>query len=178
MLGVWDRWLEGTTLDDPILFGDATTYERGARWLMDCDVVEDWGCGKGGLRRFVPAERYRGVDGSTTPFADVTADLTNYRSSACGVFIRHVLEHNFDWALILENAAASAQHRLFIALFTPISGRTHQWEWNTELGVPDISFAISDIIYPLRQAGFSVEVEWIKTRTQYDEETIIEAERL
>lgn len=179
MLGAWDTWWNGLCLDTPELIGDDTTYRLGAEYLSDCDTIADWGCGKGGLRLFVPLERYRGIDGSATPFASVIADLRTYRSNVCGIFMRHVLEHNDDWFDILVNAGASARHRLFIAIFTPpTDDDSHTIAFNLDPGVPDISFNPLDILLPLEYLGFSVSFTTIPTQTQYGVETYFCAERI
>lgn len=175
MLGLWDRWYQ--RLSEPAPYGDTISYQLGAEWLIDCDLVEDWGCGKGWMRTLIPPDRYRGVDGSNTPFADVTADLRTYQSQVPGVFIRHVLEHNTDWALILANAIRSAQHRLVVILFTPLSGVTHETAFAEDPGVPDISFRLSDLTTPIAEADFSYRTETFPSLTQYGTETIIYAER-
>lgn len=174
-LGKWDRWY--TDVDEPETYGDATTYRLGTDWLADCELVEDWGAGKGGLRLFIPAERYRGVDGSQTPFADVIADLTAYRSDVPGVFLRHVLEHNDDWAPILDNALASARQRLFLALFTPLAEQTHQIGYADDPGVPDISFRLGDLTARIEAAGFAWTAETLPTDTQYGTETVLRCHR-
>lgn len=177
MLGRWNPWLVGTSLDAPEAFGDLTTYQMGAEWLSSCSLVEDWGCGRGGFRPFVEPHRYRGVDGSKTPFASVIADLTTYRSDVSGIFMRHVLEHNDDWALIVDNAASSAQDRLFIAIFTPLASTTHRIAWTPDLAVPDISFRIQDLLNPISRAGFTSTHSTFPTATQYGVETVIRSRR-
>lgn len=175
MLGRWDRWYGG--VDQPQTYGDDTTYRLGAEWLVDCELIEDWGCGKGGLRLFIPAERYRGVDGSCTPFADVTADLTTYRSDVPGVFMRHVLEHNRQWRNVLDNALTSARQRFFVALFTPLADHTHQIGYTPDLDVPDLSFRLADLTEPIGAAGFMWSAETIRTGTQYGTETVLRCSR-
>lgn len=175
MLGRWAVW---NATDEPVPYGLSPTYEFGAAWLEPCALVEDWGCGRGWLSTLVAPDRYRGVDGSASPFAAVVADLTEYRSQAPGVFMRHVLEHNESWSEILANAAASARERLFIALFTPTGRTTRQIAWNDNPGVPDISFRLRDLTDPLRAVGFTVTTERIASpATQYEVETMIRAAR-
>lgn len=176
MLGKWDTWFVG--IEAPEFFGDTTTYALGAEWLADCDVVEDWGCGKGGLRTLIPATRYRGIDGSQTPFADITTDLTTYHSNVCGVFIRHVLEHNFEWSTILRNACRSAQRRFFLAIFTPPADHTHQIAWNDDPGVPDLAFNPTYLTNLIDSYGFNVATEQLATQTQYGVETVFRAKRV
>ena len=90
------------------------TYGIAAEFLRDCSFVEDWGCGMGWMRTLVSPERYRGIDGTKTPFSDAVVDLVKYRSKVSAVFMRHVLEHNYRWADILDNALASFKEALAI----------------------------------------------------------------
>lgn len=174
-LGQWAVW---NATDEPVPYGLSPTYEFGAAWLADCATVEDWGCGRGWLSTLVGPDRYRGVDGSPSRFASVVADLTEYRSTVPGIFMRHVLEHNDDWRTILDNAAASAQERLFIALFTPTMRTTRRIAFAENPGVPDISFRLRDLIDPLLVAGFTVSTEQIESpNTQYGVETMLRAAR-
>lgn len=76
MLGAWAPWYAAIDADaTPQPYGDSASYRLGASWLERCALVEDWGCGLGWLRRFVPPGRYRGVDGTASPFADEVVDL-------------------------------------------------------------------------------------------------------
>jgi hypothetical protein len=154
-LGKWDRVLTerpvrmlGGSYDGPQPIGLTETYERGLAWLADCELIEDWGCGLGWVRTLVAADRYRGIDGSATPFADEVADLERYRSCVPGIFMRHVLEHNYAWATILDNAIASFTLRMVLILFTPMGARTQSIEpsnlpW---VDAPNISFRHEDLV--------------------------------
>jgi len=175
MTGKWDHLHAGVETLEP--YGATVTYELGARFLADCDLVEDWGCGKGWMRRHVPPGQYRGIDGSRSPFADVTADLTDYRSTVPGVFMRHVLEHNYDWRAVLDNAIASFTQRLVVVLFTPLVDETHEIAFVPDPGVPDIAFALGDLTGPIGAAGAAWSTETIETATHYGTETVIYAEK-
>lgn len=174
-VGKWDRWYHG--LSEPQPYGDTVTYQAGADWLAGCELIEDWGCGKGWMRHFVPADRYRGIDGSHSPFADEVVDLTTYRSDVPGVFMRHVLEHNYDWSRILDNAVTSARERLFLVLFTPLVGTTREIAYAEDPGVPDIAFHLPDLTDHIRAAGFDWDAESIDTATQYGTETMVRCQR-
>jgi hypothetical protein len=91
-LGKWNKWYESVT--DQMPFGDSESYVIGAKFLEDCEVVEDWGCGLGWFSKFRP-NGYFGVDGSDSPFASKIVDLEEYTSFVDGIFMRHVLEHNY-----------------------------------------------------------------------------------
>ena len=64
--GKWADWYQG--VEKPWPYGDTTTYEIGAAWLDGCALIEDWGCGAGWLRTLAPPDRYRGIDGTSSPF--------------------------------------------------------------------------------------------------------------
>lgn len=143
-LGKWDPWYSQLSPDAaPQPYGATPTYEMGARWLRDCEVVEDWGCGKGWMREVLLGrgrQVYIGIDGSDSPFADEVADLVEYRSEVGGIFMRGVLEHDYRWEKILENAVASFTHRMALVLFTPMIDRgSKEIGFTKELGVPDLS---------------------------------------
>lgn len=174
-LGKWDRWysLLGA---DPEPYGDSPTYAMAAEHVAGCATVEDWGCGKGWMRHHIRPDRYLGVDGSASPFADVIADLVTYRSTCDAIILRHVLEHEPRWADIVTNAVASASAAIAIILFTPLSSVTEQIAWNDEPGVPDIAFRPDDITALLD--GWRCTVDTFDSpRTQYGTETFIGAER-
>lgn len=186
----WSRWYDGVTLDEPQTYGDETTYRMGVQWLKDCDPIYDLGCGKGGFTKVArdmgAGFRIIGVDGSDTPFADITTDLVDLKinpavvNPTSGVFMRHVLEHDYRWEKILNNAVRLCTKRLFLVLFTPLQDETREIAWNEDPGVPDIGFNLRDI---LRVIGDNVTIDGrkgtidiqtdISTNTQYGSETII-----
>ena len=174
-VGKWDRWYGFVDPATPEPYGDSPSYQMIADFVEGLDV-RDWGCGKGWLRRFIPADRYLGVDGSQTPFADIIADLADYTTPSGAVVLRHVLEHDRRWLTILRNAARAAQQRLAIVLFTPPAATTHEIAWNDDPGVPDIAFALGDITAEL--GDFTVKIDTFQSlATQYGVETVILAER-
>lgn len=167
-MGKWDPWY--SELEKPEPYGDSTTYELGAAFLRDCEVVEDWGCGRGWLRNYIAPERYRGLDGSYSRFADRIVDLCGYRSSVDGVFIRHVLEHNYNWRPILSNAIAAAQRRLVLIIFTPFGESEKELAYCEAVGVPDLSLRRSDVIESFGNRTWSTTR--LKTATHYEYETV------
>ena len=67
MLGKWDNWYKGLTKKDlgAFLYGDTETYKLAAEFLSDMKVVEDWGCGVGGFKRFYKGKlRYTAAGGN------------------------------------------------------------------------------------------------------------------
>ena len=148
----WDAWLTAAPARAP--FGDSDSYQIGAEFLADCQTVEDWGCGLGWFAS-VRGGNCVGVDGSRSPFADRHADLVEYTSDVDGIFMRHVLEHNYEWRRILANALRSFRKKLVLAIFTPWSdSETKEIRFVLDPGVPDISFRRDDIL------GFLQEVDW------------------
>lgn len=174
-LGKWNRWYE-LDGDTPTSYGSTDTYELGAEFLADVEgIVEDWGCGRGYFRTLVAPDRYRGIDGSVSRHADLVVDLVDYRSDVAGIFLRHVLEHDYRWKAILKNAAESAREKLVVVLFTPMQDETREIAWNDDPGVPDIGFALDDLLEIL--SGFDVDVVGVASNTQYDVEVALLARR-
>src|SRR5262249_5738702 len=60
------------------------------------------------------------------------------------IFMRHVLEHNADWRIVLGNALASFRRRMVLVVFTPFARETH--EIATRYGIPDIAFRKEQIV--------------------------------
>jgi len=182
-LGRWNRWYWKHTLrsylpflvkETPI-YGDRTTYHLAADFLSDVSVVEDWGCGLGGFRKFCKT-KYIGLDGSWAPHCDRTVDLVHYRSNADGILLRHVLEHNYEWRAIVQNAVESFRRKMCVVLFTPFSAVTREIHWWPELGVPDISFNREELVSYF--AGLHVRSqEGLATRSQYKVEHVFFLEK-
>jgi hypothetical protein len=173
-VGKWTSWYQGT--EQPWPYGETTSYEIGAAWLADCARVEDWGCGAGWLSTLIPADRYRGIDGTPSPRCAEVVDLVQYRSSVPAIFMRHILEHNYEWARVLDNALASFTQRMALILFTPERETTQEIAFQSEVGVPDIAFRLGDITdrFP---PDVTYTVERISSATQYGCETILLLER-
>jgi hypothetical protein len=75
------------------------------------------------------------------------------------VFVRHVLEHNYQWAAILDNAVASFTRRMTLVLLTPMAERTGPIEpsnlpW---VDAPNIAFAHADLVEHFGGASFDFE---------------------
>lgn len=141
--GAWDKVYAKAT--DAKAFGGLRSYQLGAEWLRPCASIEDWGCGMGWLRTLIEPERYRGIDGSASPFADEVVDLAEYRSETPGLFMRHVLEHDWRWAQILDNALASFTERMALILFTAGQQATREIGRENAAHVPVIGFRLEDI---------------------------------
>lgn len=172
MLGAWDGHYDNLT--EPLAYG-RTSYATIAEFVRDCEDVQDWGCGGGALKVFLGEhQRYIGVDGSRTPYADVHADLTRYRSDACAVVLRHVLEHNDDWRDVLDNALASALRKLIIVLFTPTADETTVMFREPDYArVPVIAFRLDDLLDRLSPRVMH-EVETVESPdTAFGTETFI-----
>lgn len=173
-LGKWDIWYKdlSPTREEIRLYADATTYLMAAAFFADVDEVEDWGCGAGGFRRFCLG-KYRGIDGSQTPFADQIADLCSYKSTAPAILLRHVLEHNHDWKKILASAVHSFKHKLCIVIFTPFAKKTEIIAENLAVGVdvPDISFNRSEVERHFQDLSWRL-IEGIETQSKYGREHV------
>lgn len=176
-VGAWDEHY--AALDEPEPYDPSPTYQLAADWVADCATVEDWGCGKGWLRQFIqPPERYTGVDGSHSPFADVVEDLATRVTTPDGIVLRHVLEHNYEWWTILDNALTSARERVCVILFTPVledETRVLQTEPDYH-DVPVIAFALEDLTTRFVSYGWT----WTITTVPggfYGTETVINLER-
>ncbi len=160
--------------DHPVAFGEETTYKKAMDFLCGCDKVEDWGCGSGYAKKFMKEGVYVGVDGSSNKAVSVHTELAEYRSVTEGILLRHVLDHNPDWKLILENAVASFTRKMVIILCTPFSEETHRIAANWE-DIPDLSFRREDILGQLQ--GLQIHEETLKTATQYGQEHLFYVSR-
>lgn len=159
------KWNYGTTPKFP--YGDETSYRKAMEFLDGPYIIEDWGCGVAWARRFVKRGRYIGIDGSWSMHMDLVADLRTYRSSSDAILMRHILEHNWDWRKILENALTSFRKKFCLIIFTPFGPETKQiaTTWET---VPDLSFKKDDLLEFLKPFTFTEES--IKSDTQYGSE--------
>jgi len=173
--GKWDTLYRADQPARP--YGDTLTYEKAAQFLGELAAVEDWGCGWAWFRRQLKgAVRYKGVDGSWSPFADEVADLTRYTSRVEGILLRHVLEHNPGWEAILANALGSFTRRMVLVLFTPFSEETRVIAYNEALRIPDISFAKADLVRHFTGLEWTLE-ENLRTNTQYGVEHVFYLKR-
>lgn len=118
-VGKWDKFYAVAPAEPVPGYGDSEAFRLGAEALAGCDVVEDWGCGFGWFRTYLdPRVKYVGVDGSCSPHASAVEDLATRKTKVGGVFMRGVLEHNYDWDILLVNALASFTKRMVLVLFT------------------------------------------------------------
>ena len=171
------KWAQRySKLENSQPYADNITYKKGAEFLKHLHLIEDWGCGTGWFRNFIPVGRYRGIDGSHSKFVDKVVDLTKYHSKVPGLFIRHVLEHNESWKIILANALTSFTERMVLVLFTPFSQITtvlarYEIPGCPGMFVPDIAFSKDDIS---AQFGFNTWCleENIPTNSEYGFEHI------
>lgn len=172
-VGKWDVWYKDLTVEDSnfgaIWYADTITFKMAAMFLNDLDTVEDWGCGTGSFKKYCKG-KYVGIDGSKTPWSDKVVDLCNYTSSVPGILMRGVLEHNYEWQKILDNALQSFTNKFCLILFTPFAEKTYEVASNRHHGidVPDISFCQEDIEDRLRSAGVTWDLaKNVPTNTGY-----------
>lgn len=172
-VGKWNPWYGGLT--EPAPYNDTATYKIGAAWLESCETVEDWGTGRGWFKTLRPDAI--GIDGSQTPFADVIADLAEYRSQVDGIWMRGVAEHDWQWQKILTNAFSSFTQRMALVMFTPDGPDVEQCDFTAELGVPDLIIP-TRFVDDLIPAGVTVEFSVVETDTRYGAERVwlLEAE--
>jgi SAM-dependent methyltransferase len=169
MEGRWDY-----SASNQFAYDADDSYRHGIAFLDGHGtVVEDWGCGTAYAKRFVEKSAYVGVDGSPSAFVDKVVDLQSYRSEVDCVFMRHVLEHNHGWRLILWNALASFRKRMVLIVFTPFAESERKIADND--GIPDLSLRRSDLMDMF--VGLAVREEAIKSATQYGQEHIFFLER-
>jgi hypothetical protein len=169
--GGWDHYYTAPGR----LYGDDTTYQLAAKWVAGCATVEDWGCGERRLEQFMrPGSAYLGVDGSGS-YADVREDLAARKTEAEGIVMRHVLEHNENWAEILDNAIRSCTRRLFIALYTPAAEETRALDRPDVAHCPVISFRLGDITGRLAGWGRWKPAETVTTAGDYGQEIVLRA---
>jgi hypothetical protein len=146
-------------IHDKQCYGADESYEIGMTWLSRCEIVEDWGCSLAYAKKFRKGA-YVGVDG-TEGAADVLADLANHKSSTPGLFMRHVLEHNDNWRLILSNAIESFTDRMVLITFIEAedqdrrSSEHKQWkrpEWShLHLSRPDLMAVVEPYLVESRR---------------------------
>lgn len=163
---------------DRFHYGDDTSYKKGIAFLDGHGTIEDWGCGFAHAKTFVKRSKYIGIDGSASDFADKIADLREYTSEADCIFMRHVLEHNYDWRKVLANAIASFKKRMVLIIFTPLTETTRRITTSrilTSSPVPDISFKKSDLTAFFRHCKYAEES--LATDTQYKTEHIFYIEK-
>jgi hypothetical protein len=161
------------------MYADPLTAKKAAAFFKHPDIktIEDWGCGYGGFKKFIGfRQKYIGVDGSQTKYADKLVDLETYRSKVDAVHLRHVLEHNPNWEKILDNALASFTKRMVLTIFTPFGDETRiLTEYpdfsGAEVVMVDIAFKRDDIVSRFAKLEWTSE-EDLKTKTQYNVEHI------
>lgn len=164
LYGPWDY----AKVRQPYPYDDTETYAIAGEYLSGSELVEDWGCGVGWAKRFIDAP-YRGVDGAWSRFAEIHADLREYRSHVPSAFMRHVLEHNADWRVILDNFMKSWRDRAALVLFIPPAPQDDYLSDET-WPVPDIAISGPDLMQ--RIGDHVVETLVVPTTSQYDSEIV------
>lgn len=175
-----DLWTYRYAPDEPVApYGDDTTYRDGLGWLWENSwIVEDWGAGAAYGRKFTPLGGiYVAIDGSpeSAPYVDHVCDLRAYEpatSQPDGIFLRHVLEHNLDWQVILDRALLRCRKRLALVVFTPFSdGPTRRLRPEGDYR-HDLSFNYAELTRSFDRGGFDWRVEDYCNRPslQYGEE--------
>lgn len=162
--GLWDL-----RRGEPRPYGSEETYKLGAFFLRDV-AVEDRGCGWAWFKNY--HKKVIGVDASGKQ-ADIKADLRVYRNKVDGIFMRHVLEHNYNWATLLVNAIEDFQKKFFLALFTPHSKDSRVMRVD-RLKRPDIAISDDVIECYLRNGGCRWNCYSVSSDTVYGGERVYE----
>jgi hypothetical protein len=164
-----DKWnLLYKDLKQQDMCGDTRSYTLGYEFLKTCYTIEDWGCGAGFKNLFNnDIHKYIGIDGSKT-------ELTEYTSKVDGIFLRHVLQDNYEWKIILENACKSFSKKMCLILFTPFSNEITQITHNLKDGidVPELSFDKNELIDIFIKYNITYDLINIKNETSYNIEHI------
>lgn len=174
-----DRWAPWYKAGHQACYGPSDTYRMAAEWLLGL-AIEDWGCGYAQFQGF-HSGRYRGIDG-TAGWADTVADLRDDDLGGPrpeGILIRHVLEHNPDWRLILKNAAARFTKRMVLVVFTPDSGAPGADKvlaHVSDVNVDDLALSHAEIESFFASCGV-LEKHHVPTATGYEGETVWLVER-
>ena len=182
-LGKWQSLYQDST---PFPFGSDSTYRIGAEFLAGCRTIDDWGCGtqwfRGVMQGLNPETRITGLDGSAG-YCDQIVDLREYVPAELpdGLILRHVLEHNFDWRIILNRALKSFTHRMILILCTPtVEQETLLYEHSFPEGVscPYLSLPQSELEQILASYGLSFHQETIASPdSEFGHETIFRISR-
>jgi hypothetical protein len=181
----WRAWSDETiapgneygerTHPRPRRAGCDTTFKRGAAYLSGIGLVEDWGCGSAYFQRFMPAGCYLGIDRDPTVAGVVKVDLADHTSTPDGIFVRHVLEHDARWQIILHNALASFRRRMVLIVHTPFVRATavhHRGVAPADGDLsPEIHFSRGDLVREFRGVPFRLE-ENIATDSPFGREHV------
>lgn len=157
-------------------FGGDESYVRAGRFFAKgCRLVEDWGSGTGYFKKFLrPEIKYIPIDGTPNPYITKVLDLEKYQSTANGILLRHVLEHNLRWQKILDNAAKSVRQKLVLIISTPLNLALSKSIKTDEYGIS--SFSLGEIEIMEHLGGFTVRKEKMESpATPYRVETIFYA---
>jgi hypothetical protein len=158
----WDNFFRSNKRFDKKPF--VLSMDLGSKFLEDCKTVEDWGCGDG-IFKFYRDDAI-GVDGSDTPGANKKfIDLTDYITDCEGIFLKHVLEHNYGWKRIVHNMLTSFSKKICIVMFIPFGETEKTIEQNYEHSwkVPNLIISKKEFKEILDQYKIEYEFEKIVT---------------
>jgi hypothetical protein len=183
MVGVWSNvYLKGNRPPNGLYGDDDISAKKAAEFFDQPDIqtIEDWGCGWCGFSSYISSrQKYFGIDGSS-PKADKRCELVAWTSDCDAILLRHVLEHNKDWRIILQHAINSFRKRLVIVICTRFSSeqrvvsRIPNWKKSNRVMV-DISFKKDDVVELL--SGCKWTYELVESHTQYGQENIFYVKR-
>jgi hypothetical protein len=179
------KWTEHYRVANFVMpMGDSPAYRMGAVALKQagCETVEDWGCGYGWFEVVMvdvdPMVKITAVDGSQTPRANIVDDLVTRRTSVDGIFMRSVLEHNYNWEKLLANALGSFTKRMVLETFTPFQRgpKDKELRFEEDFGVPTLSLSGPKLKKLLAPFDWS-ETEIESPNTAYGVENIFVIDR-
>jgi len=174
-MGLWNKIYERE--HSRKMYADPATAKVAGGFLNheEIQTIEDWGCGYGGFKNYIGKnQKYIGIDGSKSQYPAKIADLELYTSDVDAIHMRGVIEHNNEWAKILENSTKSFKKRMVLTLFTPFQSTTKIIDTlpnfcDTGVDMIDIAFSRQDIIIRFGKITF-FSIENIKTKTKYNVE--------
>lgn len=164
-------------IENKFMYGkDDTSYRIAGAYLSGKGLVEDWGCGTTYARQFIGAP-YRGVDGAWSKWCQEVIELTTYTSIVPKILMRHVLEHNPDWRIILKNFLDSFTDRAVLILFTQPAYRDVNIDPTND--IPTMELCEKDFNDILNRPDLRINIEELKTNTApYGYECIYFMERI
>jgi hypothetical protein len=176
------KWNHFHRADPMAPYGTSQTFDMGAEWLMNCDVIEDRGCGTGWFARTMksrnPAIQVIELDGSPLN-GGIAVDLEDFQPEIApdGIFMRHVLEHNWNWKRILANALNSFGKRMALVLFTPLE-ECDRNIYNHSIGVPVLCLSGPELHKMLDQPKLKYSTVALSSDTEFGAELLYRIERI
>lgn len=166
------KW-NGKEINKQRVYGDPITYKKAKKFLDDGNDIYDLGCGNQEFKNYIKKSKYIGVDGSADRNPDLVHDLAEDFKQVDNILLRHVLEHNDCWKIILSNVLKSFKKKLCIINFIPFGEKTnlHHKQGN----IPFWQFGEDEFREFLN--GYKYEDEIVKTKTGLKQDHIFYIKR-